>query len=174
VENGADICLYIFKRLAPAYPNVSFDIAVRPHWAEIEGLDDAGREFENITIHRFPYEEGTTIDQLVAESICVFLPFRQLSVNPQLAILESMGAGRVVITTAIESNSEVVSDGTSYLIDLCDLESMEAAIVHCVNNVESTALLGQLAAERIEKTWSWRTYISKLLVDYSKAIERRE
>jgi glycosyltransferase involved in cell wall biosynthesis len=85
-----------------------------------------------------------------------------------------MGAGRVVITTAIESNSEVVSDGTSYLIDLCDLESMEAAIVHCVNNVESTALLGQLAAERIEKTWSWRTYISKLLVDYSEAIERRE
>lgn len=55
-ENGADVCIAAFKKLAPRYPNFSFDFAVRPFPTPVDGLEEISRQFSNINVFRYPYE----------------------------------------------------------------------------------------------------------------------
>ncbi|MCA9423029.1 MAG: glycosyltransferase, partial [Nitrospira sp.] len=91
--NGADVCLEVYKALAPRYPDVSFDFAVRPYWKPVPGILELVNEYPNVHVFQFPYSNGMSLAKLLAESICVLLPFRGLSVNPQFSILESMQSG---------------------------------------------------------------------------------
>src|SRR5690606_13818563 len=90
LNNGADVCAKVYDMLAPEFPDISFDMAIRPHWSAVEGLDELAAKHENVNIYRFPYEDGITLPKLVLESLCVMLPFRRMTICPQLAIAESL------------------------------------------------------------------------------------
>jgi len=102
-ENGADIALRIFEKMAPQYSQVKFTFAVRPHW---DSLIPDDFNHSNIEIYHFPYAYPTTLEGLLSQSICVCSPYRKLSVNPQLALVETLMAGVPVVSSNVESCKE--------------------------------------------------------------------
>jgi glycosyltransferase involved in cell wall biosynthesis len=168
-ENGADICLNVFRKLAAKYPIVNFDIAIRPHPKPVLGLDDVTKEFSNINVYSFPYPEGINLADLIGESHCVLLPFRELSINPQFAVIESMLAGKPVITTSIDSNNELIEHGVNgYLFNTNDENEMVDICSKLIENHDYAESIGKKAREKIQIDWNWGNYIPLLIKLYNK------
>ena len=55
VDNGADVVIAAYEKLAPKYPDIHFDFAVRQHWEPIVGIDEIAKKHTNITLYHFPY-----------------------------------------------------------------------------------------------------------------------
>lgn len=171
MENGADICLQVYKDLAPRFPDVSFDLAVRPHWRPVAGLRELSEEYPNVNLYEFPYGHGITIAKLLAESVCVLLPFRELSAHPQFAVLESMQAGAAVVTTALDSNFELIDPGRNgYLVPPGDAPATVEAVERLLTDREHAIEIGNRAAEKTATTWNWDSYISELVQVYIQVI----
>lgn len=170
-ENGTDLCLKVYSLLAPQFPDVSFDLAVRPHWNPVPGLRELSEKFSNIHLHEFPYNKGITIEQLLSSATCVLLPFRQLSTHPQFAVMESMLAGTATITTALESNLELIEhERNGYLVPLNDIDETAKIITYLLNHVDIALKIGQQAHEDISRMWNWNSYTSELVRIYENCI----
>lgn len=174
VANGADTCVAAFARLAPRWPDVRFDFAVRPHPDPVAGLDALPAKHPNVHVLRCPYEDGITLEQLLDESLCVVLPFRRLSTHPQLAVLESMARGIPVVASSIGSNPELITDGeTGRLVDADDTEAVVAAIDALLSDPQAAHAMGQRAAQAVERDWHWRGYVERLIAIYEDAARAR-
>ena len=171
-ENGADICLEVFRHLAHRYPHVSFDFAVRPHWNPVAGLEALENRYKNVHIYRFPYRNGITIERLLFESICVLLPFRNLSINPQLAVLESMMSNTAVITSTLDSNYELIDSGKNgFLLPVGDVAGNLRAVECLLTDPSAAKAMGVRAALTVEQKWNWDLYLSELIGTYEDIIE---
>ncbi len=171
IGNGADICLQVYSRLAPRFPNISFDLAVRPHPNPVEGIDELAHRFPNVHVARFPYSNGMSIAKLLAESVCVLLPFRGLIVHPQFAILESMRAGCAVVTTAVGSTTELIESGRNgYLVPVGDIEATISAVKGLLIDRSRAVTIGNQAAADICAKWKWPEYALKIARIYSRAL----
>lgn len=174
IENGADVCVRVFEELAPEFPDISFDFAIRPHWDRAPGIAHLAQNYDNVHVYEFPYENGISLPQLLDESICVLLPFRELSINPQFAILETMFAGKPVVTTAIESNSELIESGRNgILVPVGDVNATVQAVEELLNDSQKALSMGKNAAEDIRQSWSWDNYATRLVDEYEKLIKLR-
>ena len=156
VENGADVCVKVYERLAPKYPGVCFDFALRPHCAPVPGIKELSEEYKNVNVYDFPYKNGVSLASLMAESICVLLPFRKLSCHPQFAVIESMLSRTPVITTAIDSNVELIINGASgYLTPVGDVDATAKAVEDILNDRQNVSRIGNEAYEQINSNWNW-------------------
>ncbi len=172
VDNGADVVIETYKKLAPKYPDINFDFAVRQHWEPIEGIDEIAAEHKNITLYHFPYEEGITLPKLLLESLCVVMPIRKMSIDPQLVIAETLAAGIPVIATDQRSNPEFVVDGeTGALVPLGDVEATTEALDLILSDLDKATQMGRLAKQDIATRWNWGNY-AKELVEVYKGIIR--
>jgi len=172
VKNGADVALAAFDRVAQTYPEVSFDLAVRPHWSPIEGVEVIADAHSNIHIHHFPYEDGITLPKLLLESLCVVMPIRHMSIDPQLVIAETLASGVPIITTNQRSNPEFVVEGkTGYLVPLGDVDATTEALDKLLSNQELAVEMGIKAKEDIATRWNWDNYATELLQVYAEVID---
>jgi glycosyltransferase involved in cell wall biosynthesis len=170
-ENGADVCLAAFKKLAPRYPNFSFDFAIRPFPTPVDGLEEISRQFSNINVFRYPYENGKTLSHFISEAACIVLPFRELSTHPQLAVLESLLAKRPVITTNIASNREMITTGQNgYLTPPGDVVGVCEAIEQCLKNPDQSNVLAKRASVEMHKMWRWDQYVQDLEHGYEHVL----
>jgi glycosyltransferase involved in cell wall biosynthesis len=170
--NGIDVCLAAFRELAPRFPRINFDVAVRKHredWmSELKALAAA---HPNIGVHVFPYAAGTTLAQLLGESICVLLPFRTLSYHPQLSVLESIQLGRAVVTTAQGSNAELADGGRrAMLVPAGDVSATVAAIETLVRDPAKANEFAKQAAQSVRAAWNWDNYVVQMEHTYRRAI----
>jgi glycosyltransferase involved in cell wall biosynthesis len=171
---GADLVIKAYTRLAVLYPAISFDLALRPAACEVPGLETISAQYPNINIHRLPYGPGVTLAKLLHESICVTLPYRSLSIHPQLNIVESMAAGVATISTAIESTCELIVSGRNgLLIRPNDLEALIEAIETLLKDPETAQVLGDSAARDLGECWNWDHYISELTSIYERVLALR-
>lgn len=171
LRNGADVALAAYSNLAEKYPDVQFDFAVRPHWNPIEGVEEIVSTFDNVHIYRFPYEGGITLPKLILESICVVMPIRNLSIDPQLVIAETLATGVPVITTSQRSNPEFVLDGTTgYLTEIGDEEGVTEALDAMLSDRAATAQMGKRAKEHIDNNWNWKQYVTDIIEIYNRVI----
>ena len=172
IENGTDVCLKVFEQLAPKYPGVSFDLAVRPHWKPVAGIKKLSAAYDNVSLYEFPYERGITIAELLAESICVLLPFRELSTHPQISALESLQASTAVVTTALDSNFELIESGRNgYLMPVGDVQKTTEIVKMLLDNRKHAARIGECASLDIARKWNWDNYVSQLLSIYYWTID---
>jgi glycosyltransferase involved in cell wall biosynthesis len=168
--NGADIAAAVFGVLAPRYRQLRFVFAVRPHWAPVVEIDRLAALHANVYVYRFPYEPGITIENLMAEALCVVLPFRHLSVQPQFAVLESMYANTAVVTSAIDSNLELIESGkTGVLTPAGDVQANLAAVEGLIREQEKALAMGQRAGVAARRQWNWHRYLSELTEVYRHA-----
>ncbi len=171
VANGADVALAAYENLASKYPDVEFNFAVRPHWNPIEGVDERAAKYDNIVIHYFPYEDGITMPKLLMESLCVAMPIRQMSIDPQLVIAETLATGSPVIATNQRSNPEFILEGeTGYLVPLGDVDATTKAIDLILSNKGKALEMGEKAKEDIALRWNWNSYADELIGLYSEFI----
>ncbi len=169
VENGADVTLAAYDKLAPKYPDIRFDFAVRKHWDQLEGVEEIVSKHPNINMYQFPYEEGITLPKLLLESICVIMPIRKMSIDPQLVIAETLAAGIPVITTDQRSNPEFVIDGeTGFLTEVGSVEAATEKLDVMLSDQKATASMGKNAKEHIATCWNWNTYVDEIMKVYSQ------
>lgn len=172
-ENGADLCRDAFDRLAPEFPDVHFDFAVRPIWNEVDGLDALAQTHSNVHVYRFPYEDGVTLPRLIAESLLVVMPFRSLSVNPQFAIAESIAAGVPVVTSDLDSNPEIVFDGINgALVPVGELEPLNRVLHDLLGDRPRLETMRRSAAASFAEHWNWESYATQLIEIYDRIILR--
>jgi len=171
VDNGADIAIETYKRLAPKYPEIQFDFAVRKHWNPIVGIEEIASEYSNIQVHHFPYQDGITLPRLLLESLCVVMPIRNMSIDPQLVIVETLAAGIPIITTDQRSNPEFVLEGeTGFLVPLGDVDATTAALDKILSDTDVAAQMGIRAKEDIADRWNWNSYVSEIEQVYERVI----
>ncbi len=165
--NGADIAADVFERLAPLFPNRKFVFAVRPGPPLVQRLREMARDIPNVETYVFPYPGQVTIESLLARSLMTIMPFRKLSMNPQMAILESLYAGVPVITTPIGSNPDVVLDDVSGLI-LKDtsVESFTRAASQLLNDPQRLGAMRAQARPSVENRYNWSVYTKETLDCY--------
>jgi glycosyltransferase involved in cell wall biosynthesis len=176
MTNGADICLAAFRELAPKFPHVSFDAAVRnDHWEDwTPKLKELADQHPNVNVHVFPYTNGTTLAQLLTESICVLLPFRDLSYHPQLSVLESIEFGTTVITSALASNVELADAGrNALLVPVGDVGATITSIEEVLKNSNWANQFARRASENARAVWNWDSYVSQITHRYLDATDRR-
>tara|TARA_A100001037_G_scaffold304562_1_gene341752 strand:- start:239 stop:1399 length:1161 start_codon:yes stop_codon:yes gene_type:complete len=173
VHNGADVALAAYLALANKYPDVQFDFAVRPHWDELKDVDSIIEDYPNICLYRFPYQDGITLPKLLLESICVMMPIRDISIDPQLVIAESLAVGVPVIATDQRSNPEfVIENETGKLIPLDDNHSAIDALDAILSNRENALKMGEDAKSYIEKNWNWKNYVNEIVDVYRRVSEK--
>ncbi len=173
IYNGADLCIEAFGALAPRFPDVTFEMAIRPHWNEVDGIEALDAAHGNVLIHRFPYDDGVSLADLVTGSLCIPLPFRKHSINPQLAIAESLAAGVPVITSDLGSAPELVEDGDSGLVvPIGDAPATAAAIEELLLDPPRAAKMGRHAAQIMARYWGWTTYVDDISRVYDRASSR--
>ena len=171
MENGADICVEAFNSLAPKYPEVTFEMAIRPHWNEIDGIATLESEHENVHIHKFPYQDGVTLADLVTGSCIIALPFRKHSIHPQLAIAESLSAGVPVITSDLCSAPELVQDGkTGRVVPVGDVQATTDAIDQLLADPDGTKAMGVDASETMKNEWGWDHYVEEITKVYEMVV----
>lgn len=160
-ENGADLCAEAYRILAPKYPNIKFDFAIRPHWNEEQAVQEVEKSFSNVSIYRFPYSGGITIESLLSETLVCLFPFRRLSINPQWAILETLKSGIPVIASNVSSNAEIVGDNGS-LLPILSIEELVRSIESYLNG----RVPKNNTAEDNLNAWNWDEYYSELMKHY--------
>lgn len=164
--NGGDVARDSFARLATKRPDIDFVFAVRPWAHEVPGVDEVVRRVPNVHIHRFPYEPGVSLESLLASAICVVMPFRRLSIDPQLSIIESLQSGAPVIATNIRSNPEfVISGRTGTLVDVGDVDSTVRAIEAYLDDRDLAERQGS-EARRMMIGLDWDAFTNRLIEAY--------
>jgi glycosyltransferase involved in cell wall biosynthesis len=169
--NGADVCAEAFKRLSKDYELVDFVFAVRPG----AGLDSLLRtlsdQHRNIHLLTYPYADGITIEKLMAAASCVVLPFRKLSVNPQLAVLETILAGAPLITTPVESNRELVEElDTIYFVPPDDVQQVCDGVKYMLENKTKARDIALRAKSQAVDRWNWESYGRELALVYEQLL----
>ena len=106
-SNGADIALQSFIDLAHEFPDIIFTLMVRPHYDPISVPNILPK---NIDLYYYPYPKGISLERILSETIACVFPFRALSANPQLSVLETVHAGIPCIVSNVESLPEYVLD----------------------------------------------------------------
>lgn len=168
-DQGCDLVLEAFDVLAPKYPTFSFDFALRENRFEVPGIKELCGKHENVHVFRFPYPAGLSLAQLIAEALCVVLPFRKLTIQPQLSIAESLKAGAATICTELGSCSELVRHGqTGFVIPPGDGAALTSALGQLLDDVSGTLKMGQVAERDIATRWNWQNYLEELMQLYEQ------
>jgi len=172
LDQGADLALAAFDALAPTYPDLSFDMAFRENRHEVPGVQQLAEKHANVNLFRFPYPEGISLARLIAESLCVVLPFRQLTIQPQLAIAESLQAGAATVCTDIESCGELVRhEHTGLVVPPNDHVALTAAVAQLLDNREATVAMCHEAECDMALRWNWNTYRDNLIKLYQGLLD---
>ncbi len=170
-ENGADLALEAYRALAPRYPDIDFDFAIRPYWDPIDGIDELAVEHDNVHVYRFPYSDGITLPGLVVNSLCVLQPMRQLTINPQLVIAESLAAGVATISSDLGSTGELVQDGvTGRLVPVGDGKALTDALDGLLADPAALEAMGHAASEDMAARWNWEHFINDVMSIYNRVI----
>lgn len=160
----------VFRTLAPRYPDIRFDFAIRPHRHQPAEVEQMAATMPNVRVYTTPYPTGISLNDLLAETICVLQPFRLFTLQPQFSILESMAAGVPTIASDIESASEIIRSGEDgVLVPTEDAPASASAVEAMILNPEWATTMGDRAHRSVASKWNWDTYYSDLIAHYRKA-----
>jgi len=171
-EAGGDLCLGAFEKVAPKFPDITFDLALRPSPYEVEGAETLAERIPNVRLHRFPYKAGPSVSQLVQESLCAVFPFRDLSIEPQLSIGETLAAGTACIGSRCFSTPELIQPGrTGALIDTKRPNALAEQLTTLLRDPKSLERMCLTAKEVFRANWNWESYTDELTQVYDEVTQ---
>jgi len=156
-ENGADIAFAVFKRLAVIFPQIKFTMMVRPHWNSL--IEDS--DIDNLEIYSYPYPNGVSLEGVLSETLVCYFPFRKLSTNPQLCILESLVSGIPCIVSNVGSVPEYVLDENCLLED----NTVDSAIEKISSLLKSPDGLGRPTSP-VTNGFHWESFVDDYISIY--------
>lgn len=157
-QNGADIACEVFERLAPKYPDILFTIMHRPFFDSL--IKETSQK--NIECYEYPYPDGITLEKVLSESLACYFPFRELSTNPQLCILESVIAGIPSFVSDIESVSEYILDDRYLIKD----NTVSEGCKKIINFLEKTSYR-KVPQSPISNGFDWNKFTKNYLDIYN-------
>jgi len=84
---------------------------------------------------------------------------RKYGIGSPLKVFEYMACGKPVITTSVPPIVQVVENGkTGILVPTGNSLSLAEAIVHLIEEPELRKRIGEVAREKVEKHYSWKTF----------------
>ena len=162
-DNGADLMLSAVKELAPRHPLIKFVFAIRAGSEFENAAINLDREFNNVVTQVHPYRDGLSIEDILSHALFVVAPFRHLSINPQMSILETLYAGVPLIASDVESNREVVVEGvTGLLIGQGSPEYIVAAVDRLLGDAMLLATLTSNAESKTSASFNWTDFTARL------------
>lgn len=172
--NGVDICMDAFEQLSREFPSADFVFAVRAGRGFDLELEELASQHENIHVLFAPYGDDMTIFDLIHSASCVVLPFRSLTCDPQLAVLETILAGTFLVTTPVGSNRELLEgiEGPC-LVEPGNVEQTSSAIRYALKNKEEVKEVARKARSRALRDWNWNAYENALLETYAAGLGKR-
>lgn len=166
-ENGADIMIEIVRKISSKYPHIRFVFAIRPGSIFQNDIEALPSEFQNVDVFVHPYPDGVSIETLLKKAIVVIAPYRKLSINPQMSILETLHAAVPVIASNIESNCEVVQEHlTGLLVSGSNPDDYCYNIERLLNDKEELSKLQRNAYPISSEKFNWSSFASQLRVQY--------
>ena len=168
-DSGVDVAIRSFRRLAPTHADIRFVFAVRPFDAYKGELQRLDREIANVQVHFYPYRHGVSLSALLGGTLLTVQPFRRLTINPQMSILETLYAGIPVVATAVESNPEVVDhEENGLLIPSSNDMALASAVERLLRERQLLGKLTQNARRNAEARWNWDAFGRQLLQAYDE------
>lgn len=166
-ENGADLMVSSVKLIASEYKMIKFVFAIRPGSEYQEAILQLEREYSNVHVYIYPYQNGITIELLLRKALFVIAPYRRLSINPQMSILETLLAGVPIICSDVESNKEVIIDGvTGIILKNNNSDNIIAAIKLLLEDHVMLNTLTKNTINMTESRYNWNTFKEELLKIY--------
>jgi len=135
-ENGADIAYQSFFELSHEFPDITYTIMVRPYFDSVLPEQIDSHLPHNLEIYEFPYPDSLSLEKVMSETLLCVFPFRELSTNPQLCVLESVASGIPCLVTSVESLPEYVLDNL-YLLDSCTSVSLSNRIRSLITQIRA-------------------------------------
>jgi glycosyltransferase involved in cell wall biosynthesis len=174
-KNGADLAVEAFSTLATRSPDVRFTFALRHNRFEEPGINELAREMANVDVYRYPYPPDVTLESLLSESICVVMPFRTLTMHPQMAVAESLAAGCRVVVSDVDSLPELITSSEDGIV----MDGLSAGAL--IDGIEQVCASGarwdaeqrSKLRQRFLETWDWQTYVDELQGHYAAALADR-
>jgi glycosyltransferase involved in cell wall biosynthesis len=172
-ENGADIMIDIVEKISRAYPHIKFTFAIRPGSQFQQKIESLPAEFSNVVVFVYPYPLGVDIQSLLKDAKMVIAPYRKLSINPQMSILETLYAGVPVVASNIESNYEIVQDGiTGMLVNGSNVDEYCYIIEQLLNSDNDLANLSINAYKISSERFNWQSFAANLNDQYSSLLRK--
>ena len=173
-ERGLSVVLNAIPAIIEAY-NVKITLAIR-HWGV--GLNNSLIPRTQYILKKYPYNVTLVeypmpyhISELVKQHAIVILPFTVNSMEPPVSLLESMALGRVVITTNIGGNGELIGQSKrGMLIDPGDTSQLVKSILYLIETEPEMAVLGKNAQEYISLNYNWTRAIQLLTALYEEVL----
>ncbi|MGD0995700.1 MAG: glycosyltransferase family 4 protein [Candidatus Bathyarchaeia archaeon] len=168
LENGLDVCIEVFKRLSDEYESTEFIFAIRSTNKFGKELVNVTTNHKNIKLYLHPYKERSFSD-LMSSASCVLLPFRELSINPQFAVLETLLSGIPLVTTDVESNKELVSDQSLInFVKPSDIQQTYHAVKSLLESKTEAQKRAEKAKLQVARKWNWSSYEHRLVDIYER------
>jgi len=115
-EKNYDLLFFGDAKIDRGFPDIvkiandlpDFKILILLRWVENDCLQSLKelRELKNVQIKYYPYPKD--LKYYISISSMVVLPFRFMGVRPPLSIIESMAAGKVVISSDMHGNEDLI------------------------------------------------------------------
>lgn len=169
-NNGADLCVEVFRKLAVSEPQAAFHFAVRPSDELESELIEFASDKSNVFVHKYPYRDGPTLRELLKECTCCFFPFRTLSINPQMALLETLYSGCPIVASDVESIPEMsgLDRAEQCCVSLLDIDGYAEKLSALLTNPARAYEQGISDGHSVRKRWNWESYESALDEAYSE------
>ncbi|GJL56857.1 MAG: 1,2-diacylglycerol 3-glucosyltransferase [Nitrospirales bacterium] len=121
----------------------------------------------NVKVKFWGYLENNSsqLKQLFGESSIFVFPSE--SENFPIVLLEAMAAKLAIITTQSTGCAEVVGDA-GILVKIGDVRAIRYALAELTRSPERCRTLGELARQRLEAHYSWKTVTEQYLEIYRK------
>ena len=172
---GGDLCVSAFKKLAPMFPDFQFSFAIRnKNEEEVPGLIELEKAYNNVGIYRFPYEGTLSLEELINKSVFAVLPYRDLTIDPQMTVLETLATGCPVVCSDIRSLPEIVKAGKNgWLFGANSADELTTLIQRILLESEYKKMNRQSISDELYDVWNWRKYIESLEDVYTKLIGKK-
>jgi len=162
-EAGGDLCIAAYDQLANQFPEISFDFALRPNAHEVKGVQQVASRHKNVNVFRYPYDKGESIAKYVSESLCALFPFRRLTIEPQLAIAETLAAGTACIGSNRFSIPELIFPGrTGELVNTDSPRDLVQTLSRLLTDKKQLIRMCENAQADFTHVWNWEHYVEQL------------
>lgn len=171
VETGIETLLDALPEIATFAPNANFVFAIR-YW-DSKYRKKVGALADRFSVRVLNYPTNRHISQIVSSADLIVLPYNTTTLYPPLVLVESMLAGKAVITTDVEANREIIGDDArGLLIERGNSHILAMTVASMLSDNERRQDMAAKARSFVFSLYDWNNVLRKLLDIYDKVLIR--
>lgn len=170
-DRGIDTLLKAIPSIVEGFPHVNFTFAIRHYFPPYsERVRQIAR---NYPIKIIDYMPDQHISEVVSSAEVIVLPYNATTIQPPLTLLESLAAGKAVVTTDVEANRELIGENErGILVEPKNPNQFVDAIIDLLSDVRRRREIAAEARSFVFSKYNWDNVITKILSLYDDLIDR--